>query len=165
MLPAVQKSESFVTIQSKGSSQQLRTKQGGGRSLGDRLLVQQCDVREGPLDCRQIVNGGHYRDSFRIELEQQFKNLCLTTDIQMLGRFIEQKQRGPLRQRDGNLDPLLLAAAELIEYAIAQMLALRTSKRFSHCTVVFRAQATQRAQIRRASLSDQLFDGEIKGHH
>jgi hypothetical protein len=68
----------------------------------------------------QVVNGGQDSDSLIPEKVEQVDQLNLPSYIEVLGWLIEQQQSRLLCQAQGNLHPLALAAAQLIEDAMAE---------------------------------------------
>ena len=68
---------------------------------------------------REIVHGGHNRDAALYQSPQQSHQFDLASEVQVLGRLIQQHELGLLRQANGDLHPLAFAAREFGKDALA----------------------------------------------
>src|ERR1035438_7498729 len=84
------------------------------------LRVEQPHGGECALNQCKFMHRREDSDAVALEALDQIDQLKLAADVEMLRWLIEQKQRRLLCEAEGDLDALALAAAELIEHAVAE---------------------------------------------
>ncbi len=91
------------------------------RSFSQTLLgAQQPHRREDTLNQGQVMHGGEDRDPSGTQRADQIGHFQLPSNIEVLGRFIEEKKPRLLGETKRNLDALTFPAAQLIEDAPAE---------------------------------------------
>ena len=106
---------------------------------------------------------GHGHAVILVEPQQQRRHLQLVAEVERRGRLVEQQQRGRLRQRRGNHDALLLAAAQLVKRAIGQVRRAGGGQRLARNADVVGPFDGEHAEVRVAAHQHDLDRGVLEG--
>lgn len=126
----------------------------------EALRAQQPHRREVSPDQCKVMHGGEDRDPPSAQTADQIGHLQLPADVEVLGRFVEEKKSRSLRKTERDLDALTFPSAQLIKDAPAERSRIGEVNGFLDCCTVGRLQAPEHPEKWRPALFDELFDRE-----
>ena len=104
------------------------------------------------------MHGGEDRDPSGAQRADQISHLQLPPDVEVLGRFVEEKKLRLLGETERDLDPLTLPSAQLIEDAAAERSRTGKIRRLLDCGAVGSLQPPKHSEERGPALFDELLD-------
>ncbi len=107
----------------------------------------------------------HGTSTLVVQSPHQLQHVHLVGQVEVGGRLIEQQQVGALGQRHGQPGALPLAAGELVEGAVGEVLDAGHAQRLGHRRLVIRGPLPVPGLVRVPPARDQVGDGQpFRGH-
>ena len=104
------------------------------------------------------------RAALPVQVAQQVQDGHLVGEVEVGRGLVEEQQVGALREREGEPDPLPLAAGQLVDDPAGQVGGAGQRQRLRHGRLVLGAPPPQRALVRVPAAGDEVGDGDPVGH-